>query len=104
MNFVAKKETTKDKDCLTVRWKKIRDNDLSNFNTFYVSVKSSDKSLNVLFYADEKNLNDGIYEVKYYSNSEIVNILEVTVTPFTSLGSAIASTRSFNFSKRKKIL
>ena len=104
MNFVAKQENLKDKHCLTIRWKKPRDDDLTNFDKFYVSIKSSEESLNVLLYADEKNLNDGVYEVKYYSSSEINVLLDVTVTPVSSLGSAVASTRSFNFSKRKKSL
>ena len=95
-----KKESIKDKHYLTIRWKKQED----GFNKYYVYLKGRDTNINVLLYADDNNLYDGFYEIKYYSNSNKMYSLDVTVTPITSLGSALASKRSFNFSKRKKSL
>ena len=89
---------------ITIRWKQFQNDVEKYFNKFVISINSNNKKLNALLYADDKNIHEGVYKVKYFYNFENIDLINVTVTAVSSLGHAVASKKSIKINTRKFFL
>ena len=64
-----------------------------------ISIKSNNKKINAIVYADEKNLHEGIFRAEYFCNFKNIDSLDVTVVPVSSVGPGVASKKTFKINK-----